>query len=210
MTTTVPIKILIADDHPVVREGLTALINFYPDMTVVAEASNGREAIALFLQKRPDIGLLDLNMPEIDGVDAIIAIRQRIPNARLIILTTFDGNEDIYRGMRAGAKAYMLKDAPRAELVACLHAVHNGQTVVSPALGAKLADRLSTSTLTARELEVLRLLARGGGNKEIAETLCVAEGTIKTHIVAILRKLEAVDRTQAVILALKRGIIRLE
>ena len=208
--TTTPIKILIADDHPVVREGLTALINYYPDMTVVAEASNGREAVELFLKHRPNIGLLDLNMPEIDGVDAIIAIRQQIPGARLIILTTFDGNEDIYRGLRAGAKAYLLKDTPRAELVACLRAVHNGQTVVSPELTAKLAERLSTSTLTARELEVLRLLAQGGSNKEIANTLCVAEGTIKSHIVAILRKLDATDRTQAVTLALKRGILRLE
>ena len=205
-----PISILIADDHPVVREGLAALIGCYPDMQVVAAASNGREAIELFLQHRPDIGLFDLSMPEIDGVDAITAIRQEIPDARLIILTTYDSNEDIYRCMRAGAKAYLLKDVPRDEMVACLRAVHHGKTVVSPMMTAKLIDRLNTPALTARELEVLNCLARGDSNKEIATALYVAEGTIKTHIVAILRKLDASDRTQAVTIALKRGIMRLE
>jgi len=207
---TTPISILIADDHPVVRDGLTALLGCYPDFQVVAEASNGREAIELFFRHRPDIGLLDLNMPEIDGVDVITAIRHEMPTARLIVLTTFDSSEDIYRCMRAGAKAYLLKDVPREELIACLHAVYRGQTVVSPTLAAKLIDRLNTLALTPRELEVLHFLARGDSNKEIANILSVAEGTIKTHLVAILRKLEASDRTQAVTIALKRGILRLE
>lgn len=205
-----PINIMIADDHPVVREGLAALLGSDPDITVVAQAKNGREAIELFLKHRPDIGLVDLNMPEIDGVDAIIAIRRELPNARLIVLTTFDSVEDIYRCMRAGAKAYLMKDVPRDELIACLRAVAHGQTVMSPLMTAKLIERMNLPALTPRELEVLGFLATGDSNKEIANTLCVAEGTIKTHIVAILRKLDATDRTQAVTIALKRGLLKLD
>ncbi len=205
-----PISILIADDHPIVREGLTALLGSYPEITVVAQAKNGREAIELFLKHRPDVGLVDLNMPEIDGIDAIIAIRRELPNARLIVLTTFDSVEDVYRVMRAGAKAYLMKDIPPDELVACLRAVYHGQTVMSPLMTAKLVERMNLPALTPRELEVLGYLASGDSNKEIANTLCVAEGTIKTHIVAILRKLDASDRTQAVTIALKRGLLKLD
>ncbi|MHB9131215.1 MAG: response regulator [Armatimonadota bacterium] len=204
------LRILIADDHPVVREGLSALINRRPDMTVVAEASNGREAVALYFQHRPDVTLVDLRMPEMEGLDVIIAIRREHPGARLIILTTFDHDEDIFRGLRAGAKAYLLKDAPRDELLACLRAVHNGKTVIPPAIAAKLAGHMSTSDLTPRELEVLQVLADGRSNKEIADQLSISEGTVKTHINALLRKLDAADRTQAVTIALKRGILRLE
>lgn len=209
MKKTNRVKILIADDHPVVREGLVALINRRADMVVVAEASNGREAVEQFLHHRPDVALLDLRMPEMDGVDAITAIRHKIPTARLIVLTTFDEDEDIYRGLRAGAKAYLLKDAPRDDLLECIRAVHVGQTVIPPSIAAKLADRLTTSGLTRREIQVLQLVADGKGNKEIAVALDISEGTIKTHVSSILAKLEAADRTQAVTIALKRGILRL-
>ena len=204
------IRILIADDHPVVREGLVAMINRREDMTVVAEASDGREALAEFMLHRPDVSLLDLRMPEMDGADAIAAIRAQAPAARLIVLTTYDDDEDIHRGLQAGAKAYLLKDAPREELLACIRAVHEGRTLISPAIAAKLADHVSTTTLTARELDVLRLVADGNPNKAIAVALFISEGTVKTHINSLLRKLDAADRTQAVTIALKRGILRLE
>lgn len=210
MNNMTPLRILIADDHPVVREGLAALISRSPDMTIVAEASNGREAVEQFLLHFPDVALLDLRMPEMDGVDAITAIRQQQPTARLIILTTFDDDENIFRGLRAGAKAFLLKDASRNDLLECVRAVHSGRTIIPPAIAEKLAYRLNSLALTPRELEVLHLIADGNGNKEIAETLFVAEGTVKTHVNAVLRKLDAIDRTQAVTIALKRGILRLE
>jgi two-component system NarL family response regulator len=209
MKKTNRVRILVADDHPVVREGLVALINRRPDMVVVAEVSNGRDAVEQFLRHRPDIALLDLRMPEMDGVDAIAAIRQKIPTARLIVLTTFDDDEDIYRGLRAGAKAYLLKDAPRDDLLKCIRDVHEGQTIIPPLIAAKLADRLTTSGLTRREIQVLQLVAGGKGNKEIAVALSISEGTAKTHVSAILTKLDAADRTQAVTIALRRGILRL-
>lgn len=210
MTQTNLIRILIADDHPVVREGLSALINRRPDMTVVAEASNGREAVKQFLLHRPDVALLDLRMAEMDGVDAIAAIRAQVPTARIIVLTTYDHDEDIYRSLQVGAKAYLLKDTPREELLACIRTVHAGQTHVPSAIAAKLANRRNDSALTAREHEVLEFMADGKANKEIAAALHVTEGTVKTHVNAILKKLDAIDRTQAVIIALKRGIVRLE
>ncbi len=209
MKKTNPVRVLIADDHPVVREGLVALINRRPDMLVVAEVSNGREAVEQFLRHRPDVALLDLRMPEMDGVEAIAAIRRKIPTARLIVLTTFDEDEDIYRGLRAGAKAYLLKDAPRDALLKCIRDVHGGQTVIPAPIAAKLADRLTTSGLTRREIQVLQLVADGKGNKEIAVALSISEGTVKTHVSAILTKLDAADRTQAVTIALRRGILRL-
>lgn len=210
MKKTNRVRILIADDHPVVREGLVALINRRPDMVVVAEVSNGREAVEQFLHHRPDVALLDLRMPEMEGVEAIVAIRQKIPTARLIVLTTFDDDEDIYRGLRAGAKAYLLKDAPRDDLLKCIRDVHEGQTIIPPPIAAKLADRLTTSGLTRREIQVLQLVAGGKGNKEIAVALSISEGTAKTHVSAILTKLDAADRTQAVTIALRRGILRLK
>lgn len=209
MQNTSPIKIIIADDHPVVREGLSALLGRRPDMTVVAEASNGRELVSAFMLHRPDVSLVDLRMPEMDGADAIVAIRERAPSARLIVLTTYDDDEDIQRSLRAGAKAYLLKDAPREELVACIHAVHEGRTLIAPAIATRLAETIGAPMLTARETEVLGLAADGKSNKEIATLLSVSEGTVKSHMASVLQKLDAADRTQAVTVALKRGILRL-
>jgi two-component system, NarL family, response regulator len=207
--TNSPIKVLVADDHPVVREGLCALLGRRPDMVVVAEASNGRELVEAFMLHRPDVSLVDLRMPEMDGADAIVAIRERAPSARLIVLTTFDDDEDIQRSLRAGAKAYLLKDAPRDELVACIHAVNEGRTLISPAIATRLAETIGSPPLTPREVEVLGLAADGKSNKEIAVRLSVSEGTVKTHMGSVLQKLDAADRTQAVTVALKRGILRL-
>jgi two-component system NarL family response regulator len=194
----------------VVREGLTALINRRQDMQVVAEASNGQEAVKQFLLHRPDVALLDLRMAEMDGVDAIAAIRKQVPTARIIVLTTYDHDEDIYRSLQAGARAYLLKDAPREELLACIRTVHAGQTYLPSAIAAKLAHRRNDSALTAREIEVMDLMADGKANKEIAAALRVSEGTVKSHVNAILKKLDAVDRTEAVIIAFRRGIVRVE
>ena len=204
------LRVLIADDHLVVREGLAALINRSPDMAVVAEASTGREAVEQFLLHCPDVALLDLRMPEMDGVEVIAAIREQVPTARLVVLTTYADEEDIHRSLRAGARGYLLKDAPRDELLDCVRAVHDGQTVIPPAIALKLASRLMATELTPRELDVLRLLATGQSNKQIAAALFIAEGTVKTHVNALLRKLEAADRTGVVTLALKRGLLRLE
>ena len=210
MEKTDPIRILIADDHPVVREGLVALIDRQPDMVVVAEASSGREAVAQFLLLHPDVLLVDLRMPEMDGAEAIAAIRETAPGARAIVLTTYGSEEDVHRGLLAGAKAYILKDAPRQELIDCIHGVHAGRTLIPPEIAAKIAERVGTSALTAREIEVLRLVAEGIPNKGIATALSISESTVKTHISSLLSKLDAADRTQAVTIALRRGLLRLE
>ncbi len=204
-----PIRILIVDDHPVVREGLVALIERREDMTVVGEANNGREAIDLYRRFTPDITLLDLRMPEVDGVSAITGIREVAPTARIIVLTTYDSDEDIYRGLRAGAKGYLLKDTPPQELLDTIRAVHGGQTRIPPDVAAKLAERMTGPELTNRELDVLRLLMAGMSNKQIAAALFISEGTVKTHVNNILGKLGASDRTQAVTTALKRGLVSL-
>jgi two-component system NarL family response regulator len=210
MTSADPIRILLADDHPVVRQGLAALINRQPGMRVVAEAATGREAVALFAEQRPDITLMDLRMPELDGVAAILAIRAEAPAARVIILTTYDGDEEIYRGLLAGAMAYLLKDATPEVLVEAIQAVHAGQKRIPQEVAAKLAERMGGPELTPRELEVLRLLVAGHSNKGIGAALAIGEGTVRTHVANILAKLQVQDRTQAATAAIRRGIVRLD
>ncbi len=204
------IRILIADDHPVVRQGLAATVGRQPGMTVVAEASNGREVVDLFRLYRPDVTLMDLRMPQMDGVEAIAVIREECRTARIIVLTTYDSDEDIYRGLHAGAMAYLLKDAPLSELLEAIRAVHAGQKRIPAAVAAKLAERMISPELTAREMQVLRLVVAGQSNKEIGTTLNISEGTVRAHINNILSKMGASDRTQAATLAIKRGLVRLE
>jgi two-component system NarL family response regulator len=203
------IRILIADDHTVVREGLVSLVKRKSDMVVLAEASNGREAVDLWKQHRPDVTLLDLRMPEMDGVSAIKEIRELDPNAHIVVLTTYDGDEDIYRAIKAGAKAYLLKDTARDALVDCVRRVHAGETYLPPQLAAKLAERVSGAALSPREMEVLQRLAAGKSNKEIGAELFVSEGTIKSHVKSIFTKLDVVTRTEAVAAATRRGLIQL-
>lgn len=203
------LRILISDDHPFVREGLAAVLSYKSDMTVVGQASNGHEAVELFRQHHPDITLMDLRMPEIDGVEAITTICAEFVNARIIVLTTYDGDEDIYRGLRAGAKGYVLKDAEPDELVSAIRIVHSGQQYIPPAIGAKLAERMTSPELSERELEVLQLMATGKSNLEISTTLLISEGTVKFHVRNILSKLGVSDRTQAMVVALRRGMITL-
>jgi DNA-binding NarL/FixJ family response regulator len=204
------IRVLIADDHGVVREGLASMINRNrADMIVVGEASNGREALALWKQEQPDVTLLDLRMPEMDGVDVIKEIRATEKSARIIVLTTFDGDEDIYRAIRAGAKGYLLKDITREALMDSIRRVHAGETCVPLHLIAKLTDRVSGETLSERELEVLRLMAKGKSNKEIASALFISEGTVKSHGKSIFAKMNVSSRTEAVTEATRRGFLRL-
>ncbi len=203
------IRILIADDHSVVREGLVSLVKRKSDMTVVAEASNGREAVDLWKEHHPDVTLLDLRMPELDGVGAIKEIREFDDGAHIIVLTTFDGDEDIYRAIKAGAKGYLLKDTAREALMESIRRVHAGETCIPPALAAKLADRVSGEALSAREIEVLQRIAAGKSNKEIGAELFISEGTVKTHVKSIFSKLDVVSRTEAVATATRRGLIQL-
>jgi DNA-binding NarL/FixJ family response regulator len=204
-----PIRVLIADDHVTVREGLAAIIGRQPDMVVVAEAANGRDCVDRWLACRPDVALLDLRMPILDGVDAIEAIRQDDPSALFIVLTTFDTDYDISRAIMAGAKGYMLKDAHREELLDCIRGVHAGETRIPPSLVAKLAAGVSGETLTGRELEVLTLLAQGRNNKDIGVRLTISETTVKSHLRSIFSKLRVLSRTEAIAVATRRGLIRL-
>lgn len=206
-----PIRIVIADDHPVVRSGIAAMLEIDPEenLQVVGQAKNGHEMVELFAQLQPDIGLVDLRMPEMSGVEAIKQIRSQFPKASLIVLTTYDGDEDIYRGLQAGAKAYLLKDTSREELLLCIQTVHAGRSFIPPNVGMRLAERMSSPTLSKREHEVLKLIAAGMSNLEIGTTLQITEGTVKSHINNILAKLNVGDRTQAVMVALKRGLINL-
>ena len=202
------IRVLLADDHGVVRKGLVALLHEAGGMQVVAEAKDGAEAVSLYRQHRPDVLLLDLRMPELDGVEVVAAVRQEFLTARIIVLTTFDTDEDIYRALRAGAKGFLLKDATFSEIVESIRAVHAGKTCIPASIAAKLANRSATPDLTPRELDVLRLIVDGKSNREASMVLYVSEETVKSHIKSILSKLGVGDRTSAATMALKRGLVR--
>jgi two-component system NarL family response regulator len=203
------IRVLIVDDHSIVRQGLATIINRDPEMTVIAQAEDGQQAIAYFSEHQPDVTLMDLRMPQMGGVEAITAICTQFKPARIMVLTTYDGDEDIYRGLQAGAKGYLLKDAKPNELLNAIRMVHRGQQYIPPEVGAKLVQRMSNPELSARELEVLGLMGQGMSNLEIATALTIGESTVKSHVNRILSKLGVSDRTQAVIIAVKRGIVSL-
>lgn len=204
--TESPIQVLIADDHPIVRNGIVRMIDLTDGMEVVAEAGTGTEAVQLFRQHQPNITLMDLRMPEMNGVEAIAAIRQEFPNACIIILTTYDTDEDIFRGLQVGARGYILKDTKMVDLIDAIRKVHAGQKYIPPAVGAKLAERMSVIQLSDREREVLQQMCEGKTNQAIGTELCISESTVKFHINNIFSKLGVSDRTQAVLIAIKRGI----
>jgi two-component system, NarL family, response regulator len=202
------ISVLVVDDHPIVREGIAAMVDQQPDLRVVAECANGIDAFAEWRRLRPQVTLLDLEMGAHGGIETLIAIREEDPAARVIVLTTYDLEEDIYRCVQAGACAYLLKDIPRRELLDAVRRVHRGEKVLPPAVTAKLAERLSGEQATPRELEVLGVLALGLANKQIAEQLGVAEATVKTHVNGLMQKLGAASRTEAVTRARAKGWLR--
>src|SRR6201997_1755423 len=208
-TETKPIRVLVVDDHPLLREGIGALIMNQADFKLVGEASDGRQAITAFRTHLPDVTLMDLQMPDMDGVDAIIAIRSEFPDARIIVLTTYAGDVLAQRALKAGAQAYILKNNVRKELLETIRIVHSGRKRIHPEVATQLADHAGDDLLTAREVEVLELIAAGNSNKLIADQLSITEETVKGHVKNILSKLSANDRTHAVTIALKRGFIDL-
>ena len=203
------IRILAVDDHPMLREGIASLVASQADMELVAEASTGREALEQFRNHRPDLTLMDLQMPDMDGIEAMIAIREEFPEARFIIFTTYKGDVQVLRALKAGAQAYLLKGLLRKELLETIRAVHAGQKRISPEVAAALVDHVTDEALTSREIDVLRLIAGGNANKLIGDQLSITEETVKGYVKSILSKLGASDRTHAVTVALKRGIIDL-
>jgi len=209
MSGSSPIRVLAVDDHPVVRGGIAGLIGVQPDMTLVGEAANGRDAIQQFRTHRPDVTLMDLQMPEMNGLDALIAIRAEFPEARIIVLTTYEGDIQILRAVKAGAQGYLLKNTLHSELLRTIRAVHAGKKSLSPEVSLQIAEHMSDESLTPAEVVVLRLIAAGNANKEIGDQLGVTEDTVKGRVKSILAKLGANDRTHAAIIGLKRGIIEL-
>jgi DNA-binding NarL/FixJ family response regulator len=205
-----PIRILIVDDHAIVRQGFAALLKTVPGFEVVGEASDGQEAVEAFRKLRPDVTLMDLRLPKLNGVEAIARIRGDSPGARIIVLTTYDGDEDIYRAMQAGAKGYLLKGMDLRELTEAVRTVHAGKSRIPSQVAEKLAERMSGATLTARELEVLRLIVAGKSNRDIGNALFISEATVKTHVNSLLSKMGVEDRTQAATTALQRGIVHLD
>jgi DNA-binding NarL/FixJ family response regulator len=209
MTIPAPIRIFCVDDHPLMREGISAVIRNEADMLLVAEASNGREAIQGFREHQPDITLMDLRMPDISGIDATIAIRTEFPAAKIIMLTTFEGDAEIERALQAGARGYMLKNMPRRQLVETIRKVHAGKKHIPPEVAAQLAEHLGDEALSKRELEVLQKVAGGNRNIDIATLLFISEETVKGHVKHIMQKLGASDRTEAVAIGIRRGMIQL-
>jgi two-component system NarL family response regulator len=209
MADPAKISVVIADDHPIVRMGLRALVEAQPDMVVAAEAEGGAAAIEAFTTHRPDVMLVDLRMPGMGGRDVITAVRRAFPDARIIVLTSFDGDEDVFRAVQAGARGYLLKGSAPDDVLKAIRTVHAGGRLIAPDVAARLADRVNSPSLTAREVAVLELVAKGLSNKEIAATLTLAEDTVKNHLKHIFAKLEVSDRTEAVLLAVQRGIITL-
>jgi len=209
MTEKNKIRVLSVDDHPLLREGIAAVINSQPDMLMIADAASGQDGIQQFRKHRPDVTLMDLRLPDMGGVDTTVAILAEFPEARIIMLTTFEGDVEIQRALEAGARGYMLKSMPPKDLVEVIRQVHAGKKRIPPQLAARLAEHMSDEALTVRELEVLRQIAEGNRNRDIGEKLFITEETVKVHIKHIMEKLGASDRTQAIAIAIRRGIIHL-
>lgn len=209
MSEEKPIRVLSVDDHPLLREGIATIINSQSDMTLVGSAASGAEAVQAFRTHRPDVTLMDLRLPDISGIDAVIAIRSEFPDARIIMLTTFEGDVEIQRALAAGARGYLLKSMPPRELVEVIRHVHAGKKRLPAEVVAQLAEHLSDEALTDREIDVLRHLAGGNRNRDIAEILRISEETVKVHVKHLMEKLGASDRTQAVAIAVRRGVIQL-
>ena len=209
MSSKSPIRVFSVDDHPLLREGIAALVNSQPDMVLIAQGATGAEAIQLFKEQLPDVTLLDLRLPDMSGIDVLIAIRSQFPEARIIMLTTFEGDVEVQRALQAGARGYLLKNMPPTELLEVIRHVHAGKKRIPPEIASQLLEHMSDEVLTEREIEVLREVADGNRNREIAERLFISEETVKVHIKHIMEKLGASDRTQAVSIGLRRGIIQL-
>jgi len=209
MSNQLRIRVLSVDDHPLLSEGIATMINSQPDMQLISQASSGSEAIQQYRQHRPDVTLMDLRLPDVSGIDAMIAIRTEFPEARVVMLTTFEGDVEIQRALQAGARGYLLKNMPPSEILDVIRHVHAGKKRVPPQVAAQIAEHMSDEDLTAREVEVLRKIAGGNRNKDIAEILFISEETVKVHIKHIMDKLGAKDRTQAIAIAVRRGIIEL-
>lgn len=205
---TAPIRVLLADDHTIVRKGVAQILDEQADIRVVAQAADGKAALAMYRQERPDVALLDLRMPELEGVEVVERLRAEFPDAVLVVLTTYDTDDDIDRALKAGAKGYLLKDVAPVDLVACVRTVHQGGTWISQVIASKLVARMTRVQLTPRELAVLRQVASGGSNKEVADALGISEATVKIHLTHLFEKLGATSRTEAVAKAVERGLIR--